>query len=453
MAMAPNPGKTSQTSNDINLQTTTELNFGFLAIFLVVLCLLYAGYRNAGGRRFVFQCANPQHDAWTTHLRDLNPKLVNYVRAEIREVFRRMGARGPKFCTDCVELAPKKRDYTAHMEPGDFMTLSKAKDSTCSLLKRKKGVNASPSPSKSGPPRKIQARESVKENGNVRKQLFTPQNEKSACTFDTTGDKDSVQLLKREIEQLKHTLQSHSETIKDRDETIRKLHETNETQYSTQEKRIAAIKTIAQLENENIYEDSVSLASDKTTRTPKKLLLQNVDDIMKSRNPVVTAAIDAFCEKKGEGTESAKMKSMIRKVVATECIYSGRNLNYISDFLRLVQSVVYSLSQSESVVDVVGHVIPGGSYDTVFSMLADLKVEENHAPSGLIEYAFDNEQRLFKTRYSRNGNKQVLEILTNTIVVLLDPECNIQENVDFKPCNFITPLLKRPIGYVSLLLK
>ena len=60
------------------------------------------------------------------------------------------------------------------------------------------------------------------------------------------------------------------------------------------------------------------------------------------------------------------------------------------------------------------------------------KTSSSRSPPGLLEYAFDNNQRLLK-KYLSRFNKPLLDVMTNVICVQLDEQDFSQENVDYSP--------------------
>ena len=238
-------------------------------------------------------------------------------------------------------------------------------------------------------------------------------------------NQELIRLNNELLAQNQKLTQRNSSLIKEREE-----------RFSTQEKRIQAITEIGKLENMNIFDDSEQHRMNASSRNLENLTTVTINGELEKRNKVVVAAVNAFTNKQ---TDSNDKKSAMRRLMAVELLYSARNLNYISDFCSMVQAVIYSFTHSKVCTNLIGHFTPSGAYYTVRSWLDNLRSSCLPAPVGLIEYAFDNEQRLLRTWLSRNGNKQTLEILTNTIVVQHDKNSDLQKDANFKHKNWPKP--------------
>ncbi|XP_077996902.1 uncharacterized protein LOC144450194 [Glandiceps talaboti] len=205
------------------------------------------------------------------------------------------------------------------------------------------------------------------------------------------------------------------------------------TRYDTQEKRTAAVRKIGNIENKNIYEDTLQAVSNKSSRHVEKLCNISLSTEIEKKNKVVREFIDAVTAKgteKGVGvstsTERITSKTDFQRFQAIENIYGARNLNYVSDLTFAVQAVNHSVTKSELSANIFGHCTTAASANLLNIWLKSMENNCPPAPNGLIEYAFDNEQRLMRTWLSRRGNKQTLDILTNIIVCQLHPTSILQ---------------------------
>ena len=118
---------------------------------------------------------------------------------------------------------------------------------------------------------------------------------------------------------------------------------------------------------------------------------------------------------------------------AIELIYSARHPKFVSSFISAVHVILFSLTRSRLAVDLMGHVTAGPCYDTINNILFKGNVDFPAAPEGLIEFSFDNEQRVTKNYINRDGNKVTLDIFTNVIASQLDPDSSLQYESGLKP--------------------
>ncbi len=100
----------------------------------------------------------------------------------------------------------------------------------------------------------------------------------------------------------------------------------------------------------------------------------------------------------------------------------------MSEFHVGFQAVAYAVSSSRLVVDMMGHIGPGGSYTLLKSWLNELGGSVLEVPDGLIVVAFDNEQRLLRNYLARGTNRSRLEILTNICCAIVDETSDAQSD-------------------------
>jgi len=124
---------------------------------------------------------------------------------------------------------------------------------------------------------------------------------------------------------------------------------------------------------------------------------------------------------------------------AMECLRAARHNNYVSEFHIAFQAVAYAVSGSRLVVDMLGHLGPGGSYKLLKDWLVGLGGEPLSVPQGLILVAFDNEQRLLRNYLSRGNNRSRLDILTNVCCAVLNKDNTLQQKENLHPRNWTYP--------------
>ena len=212
-------------------------------------------------------------------------------------------------------------------------------------------------------------------------------------------------------------------------EKVKKLKGDNVVVVGTQEDRIAAVRLIASMEREEFKKECMEgIASARQARELDCLLdLPYGQTSHKAYNPVVQAFVQTLT-KSISGKEKDDQKRCLLQQEAMECLRAARHNNYVSEFHVAFQAVAYALSGSRLVVDMLGHLGPGGSYKLLKDWLVGLGGEPLAVPKGLVLIAFDNEQRLLRNYLSRGSNRSRLDIITNVCCAVLDGQNAMQQD-------------------------
>ena len=151
--------------------------------------------------------------------------------------------------------------------------------------------------------------------------------------------------------------------------------------------------------------------------------------------------MQAFIEEltKSTGSQDDSHNNARRNLLqkhAMECLRGARHTRYVSEFLVGFQAIAYAVSGSRLVVDMLGHISPGGSYTLLKSWLGELGGSILDVPDGFIVVAFDNEQRLLRNYLSRGSNRSRLDILTNVCCAVIDGSCERQNDASLHPSSW-----------------
>ena len=189
-------------------------------------------------------------------------------------------------------------------------------------------------------------------------------------------------------------------------------------QLTTQAGRVELVKNICKLENKILHGECLAAVRNaKTARSVDNLLqLPSGSLTLRPRNPVVQTFVEGMtATDTAQGSKQSSKVRHMRQQEAIECIYSGRDLRYVSEFHIPVQAVSYAVSGSKLVTDMIGHLAPGGSYQLVKEWLADMGSQPLVVPDGFITVGFDNEQRLLRNWLARGANRSKAEVLTTVL--------------------------------------
>ncbi|XP_070559926.1 uncharacterized protein [Ptychodera flava] len=216
------------------------------------------------------------------------------------------------------------------------------------------------------------------------------------------------------------------------EEEVRRLRKALSDLYKTQESRIEAVKEIARRENKAIYEHAHLLSRNQDRYSVQNLSDIDLGDLLSERNPVLVSFLKEICM---PSTGLLEGKQYLAHAI--DLIYAARHPRFVSGFMAAIQVVLYSITGSRLAVDLIGHVSAGPCYDTVNNILFKGDFKFKDAPEGLIEFSFDNEQRIAKNYINRNGNNVTLDIFTNIIVSQLDKGSTIQYQPQLKPSQWL----------------
>lgn len=99
----------------------------------------------------------------------------------------------------------------------------------------------------------------------------------------------------------------------------------------------------------------------------------------------------------------------------------------------------YAVARSKIVTDMVGHLMPGGSYQLVKQWLQDMGSSPLVVPGGFISVGFDNEQCLLKNWLARGANRSQAEVLTNLLCAVHDESSSAQHDPRFHRRHWKSP--------------
>lgn len=442
-------------------------------------------YRKRG--KFTRKCANPKHDEWAAiyNKREFLRMPISKCRNDIRQCFQAFSkdivlTSSSYFCPGCLKYAderpeiknqchyrgktsteqrrnevlsktliPVSNDRSEFDEPILSCTLTTDKQAT--VESSNNNVKSSLTNSfqlENLPCRPSTSSEITIQESNNLESLLPPPVKKlklGSDKFDIEAlqnmskDEILIHLGEREkyISKLEeHTSEIYSNNYKTRNEVKQLL--------STTEKRAQVAGLIGKLENNLLLEETQELVAQTERKNIPNMLKYDSKESFETKNKVLCTFIKNITSsdtEKGKGLtlglqgsfgDIAKKKTALRNHAAEMCL-AARNLRYNSEFAVAVQSVLYSITQSRLAVDLVGHFTAGCSYEMIRNIISSSgKTSSSLSPPGVLEYAFDNNQRLMKLYLSR-FNKPLLDIMTNIICVQLDEKDLSQENVSFCP--------------------
>ena len=202
---------------------------------------------------------------------------------------------------------------------------------------------------------------------------------------------------------------------------------------ASRDSRVMIARQLGQYENDALLRDcQVAIAQGPSSRSLDCLLSTPAGKLTcRPYNEVVCAFVEAITDVNEPGSQDARKARDFRRQVCIESLHSARHLKYVSNFFMSLQAVAYAISSSKTVVDMIGHLGPGCSYNLLKDWLQEMASEPVVVPSGFVTVSFDNEQRLLKNWLARGSNRSAIDVLTNIVCAVHDTNSTVQSNPSF----------------------
>ena len=117
----------------------------------------------------------------------------------------------------------------------------------------------------------------------------------------------------------------------------------------------------------------------------------------------------------------------------------AKNQNYASELGMATLAIAFAVCSSRLVIEILGGVGPGGSYTLLKQWLKSHVGEPAMVPDGVVNGAFDNEQRLVKNYLTCGDAKVTLDIFTNILGIELPEPAVLNLRKDFKSTSWQVP--------------
>ena len=204
---------------------------------------------------------------------------------------------------------------------------------------------------------------------------------------------------------------------------------------SSRQSRVEMACRLGELENDALLKDCQQAIKNAANARTLDSVLGIPEGQLTTRkyNPVVTAFVENITSVKEPGSKSASDLGQLRRQSCIETLYSARHLKYTSEFFLSTQAIVYAICGSKAVVDIIGHLGPGSSYQLLTEWLREMASEKAAVPAGFVTVGFDNEQRLLKNWLARGSNRSTIEVFTNIVCVAHNEHSSMQNEVAFHP--------------------
>ena len=121
------------------------------------------------------------------------------------------------------------------------------------------------------------------------------------------------------------------------------------------------MRKIGQLENATFLAECQQLALEgKSARQIHELLALPTGSVSQSKHdPVLKTFVEELTKVESNLSNNQQRKMYQEK--AMECLRGARHLKYLSSFHVSFQAIVYAVTGSHLAVDMIAHLVPGGS--------------------------------------------------------------------------------------------
>lgn len=184
----------------------------------------------------------------------------------------------------------------------------------------------------------------------------------------------------------------------------------------------------------NIYEDCLKVSA--MYKDPACLHNLDPGKWALERNRVVTNFLLGATSTSDTAVDQASMRNPVNTCICIEQVYGLRMPKLIAPFSFLLGLQVYTATSSRTAVDLIGKLIPAGSYVTMQNWLQITGGNSPVCPPGTVMNTFDNQQIIAHKRQIGPVNKSVSSIVTTKMFVQLEDDLNMQENENLKPKNW-----------------
>ena len=156
-------------------------------------------------------------------------------------------------------------------------------------------------------------------------------------------------------------------------------------------------------------------------------IIKNIDREawLQRRNKVITAVVDGISDLK---------TSHLQKCLAVEHLYFlACSDQFVLPFSFLVDLLLFTITNSKLVLNLVSKILPGGSYPTVTGWRDSLASVPLPFPSGDCVAAFDNDQIVQRKWKVKVEQKARVSILTSVCQAVVDEGGTLQKREDLAP--------------------
>ena len=148
------------------------------------------------------------------------------------------------------------------------------------------------------------------------------------------------------------------------------------------------------------------------------------EDWFSRRNSVVKAVVNAI---------ASPDKNYFHRCLALEHLYDLQGVNFVGPCSFMTNIRLLAISNSKLTVNMIGKVLPGGSYSTLKVWTRDLTSEAKYFPSGDCMVAIDNDQIVQRKWKVKVGQKARVSVVTSVCQAEVDSSGLLQTRADLAP--------------------